>query len=143
MLRRVADEIVALLTDSFDRGDPVVGRLFPDVYPDDPQDSAEYRRYTEGDLKTAKIDQAGAILAALPPRGGGTVRLDAEEAETWLRAINDVRLAMAVRLEITDGTDIEEELGRGGSGRPRLQPGSASSPSTPTSATCRSRCWRR
>ncbi|MFX0594324.1 DUF2017 domain-containing protein [Melissospora conviva] len=118
VLRRVADEIVALLTDSFDHGDPVVGRLFPDVYPDDPQDSAEYRRYTEGDLKTAKIDQAGAILAALPPRGGGTVRLDAEEAETWLRAINDVRLAMAVRLEITAGTDIEEELGQAVSADP-------------------------
>lgn len=118
VLRKVADEIVALLTNGFDHGDPVVGRLFPDVYPDDPENSAEYRHYTEGDLKTAKIDQAGAILAALPGRGGGTVRLDAEEAETWLRAINDVRLAMAVRLEITAETDIEEELGQAVSADP-------------------------
>ncbi|MEU1684014.1 MULTISPECIES: DUF2017 domain-containing protein [Micromonospora] len=111
VLRKVASEVVGLLTDGFDHGDPVVGRLFPEVYPDDVAGSAEFRRYTEGDLKTAKIDQAGAILAALPDgEAGGEVRLDAEAAEAWLRALNDARLAMGVRLEIKDGTDLGEEL---------------------------------
>ena len=113
VLRKVASEVVGLLTDGFDHGDPVVGRLFPEVYPDDSASTAEFRRYTEGDLKTAKIDQAGAILAALPDEtgeAGGEVRLDAEAAEAWLRALNDARLAMGVRLEIKDGTDLGEEL---------------------------------
>ncbi|MFC7548053.1 DUF2017 domain-containing protein [Plantactinospora sp. GCM10030261] len=112
VLRRVAGEVVGLLTDGFDHTDPVVGRLFPDAYPDNPDDTAEFRRYTEGDLKTSKIDQAGAILAALPDDFDGEVRLDAEAAEAWLRALNDARLAMGVRLEIADGTDIGEELDR-------------------------------
>src|ERR671926_1078297 len=110
VLRKVAGEVVALLTDGFDHGDPVVDRLFPDIYPDRPEDSAEFRRYTEGDLKTGKIDQAGAILAALPDDGPGEVRLDGEEAEAWLRAINDARLAMGTRLDITAETDLSEEL---------------------------------
>ncbi|MFU8852555.1 DUF2017 domain-containing protein [Micromonospora sp. SL1-18] len=111
VLRKVASEVVGLLTDGFEHGDPVVGRLFPEVYPDDAASTAEFRRYTEGDLKTAKIDQAGAILAALPNgEVGGEVRLDAEAAEAWLRALNDARLAMGVRLEIKDGTDVGEEL---------------------------------
>lgn len=110
VLRKVAGEVVGLLMDGFDHGDPVVGRLFPDIYPDRPEDSAEFRQYTEGDLKTGKIDQAGAILAALPPDGAGEVRLDPEEAEAWLRAINDARLAMGVRLEISADTDLGEEL---------------------------------
>ncbi|MEH1165431.1 DUF2017 domain-containing protein [Micromonospora sp. CPCC 205539] len=110
VLRKVASEVVGLLTDGFDHTDPVVGRLFPAVYPEDAAGSAEFRRYTEGDLKTAKIDQAGAILAALPEASGGEVRLDAEAAEAWLRALNDARLAMGVRLEIKDGTDLGEEL---------------------------------
>ncbi|WP_433393997.1 DUF2017 domain-containing protein [Micromonospora sp. KLBMP9576] len=110
VLRKVASEVVGLLTDGFDHTDPVVGRLFPEVYPEDPSGTAEFRRYTEGDLKTAKIDQAGAILAALPDSSGGEVRLDAEAAEAWLRALNDARLAMGVRLEIKDGTDLGEEL---------------------------------
>ncbi|MEV1143890.1 DUF2017 domain-containing protein [Micromonospora sp. NPDC049799] len=110
VLRKVASEVVGLLTDGFDHTDPVVGRLFPDAYPEDASTSAEFRRYTEGDLKTAKIDQAGAILAALPDSAGGEVRLDAEAAEAWLRALNDARLAMGVRLEIKDGTDLGAEL---------------------------------
>ncbi|WP_329019818.1 DUF2017 domain-containing protein [Micromonospora rifamycinica] len=110
VLRKVASEVVGLLTDGFDPADPVVGRLFPEAYPDDPAGTAEFRRYTEGDLKTAKIDQAGAVLAALPESAGGEVRLDAEAAEAWLRALNDARVAMGVRLEIKDGTDLGEEL---------------------------------
>ncbi|RGC69795.1 hypothetical protein C5N14_05155 [Micromonospora sp. MW-13] len=110
VLRKVASEVVGLLTDGFDHSDPVVGRLFPEVYPDDSAGTAEFRRYTEGDLKTGKIDQAGAILAALPDSAGGEVRLDAEAAEAWLRALNDARLAMGVRLEVKDGTDLGAEL---------------------------------
>jgi uncharacterized protein DUF2017 len=110
VLRKVAGEVVALLTDGFDHGDPVVDRLFPDIYPDRPEDSAEFRRYTEGDLKTGKIDQAGAILAALPNDKAGEVRLDAETAEAWLRAINDARLAMGTRLDIRADTELGDEL---------------------------------
>lgn len=110
VLRKVASEVVGLLTDGFDHSDPVLGRLFPEVYPDDSAGTAEFRRYTEGDLKTGKIDQAGAILAALPDSSGGEVQLDAEAAEAWLRALNDARLAMGVRLEVKDGTDLGAEL---------------------------------
>ena len=109
-LRKVASEVVTLLTEGFDRDDPVVERLFPDAYEGDPAEAAEFRRYTEGDLKTAKIDQAGAILAALPGDGGAVVRLDAEAAEAWLRALNDVRLALGIRLDVRDDTDLLEEL---------------------------------
>ena len=94
VLRKVAGEVVALLTDGMDHGDPVVSRLFPDIYPDRPEESQEFRLYTEGDLMTGKIDQAGAILAALPSSGGGDVALDAESAEAWLRGLTDVRLAI-------------------------------------------------
>ncbi|HEX6968238.1 MAG TPA: DUF2017 domain-containing protein [Micromonosporaceae bacterium] len=110
VLRKIATEVVVLLSDGFNRGDPAIGRLFPDIYPDRPAESAEFRRYTERELKTGKIDQAGAVLAALPADGGGEVRLDDEAAQAWLRALNDARLALAVRLEITTATDLSREL---------------------------------
>ncbi|HET8683773.1 MAG TPA: DUF2017 domain-containing protein [Micromonosporaceae bacterium] len=120
VLRKVVTEVIALVSEGFDRGDPVVKRLFPDAYagPDGPvatgrdiaEAAADFRRYTEGDLKSAKIDQAGAVLAALPSTGGGEVRLDREAAEAWLRALTDARLALAVRLGIRDETDMQEEL---------------------------------
>src|SRR3954466_9505850 len=119
VLRKVAGEVVGLLTDGMDHTDPVVSRLFPDIYPDRPDDSAEFRLYTEGELKTGKIDQAGAILAALPGEGeggarldgeGGGVRLDGGAAGAWCRPINDARRAMGTRLDITNETDLSEEL---------------------------------
>jgi hypothetical protein len=109
VLRQVLIEIVRLLSDGYDPADPVVERLFPDVYPDDAEASAEMRRYTGDDLKAGKLDQAGEMLAALPA-GGGQVRLTEEQAEAWLRALTDVRLALGLRLGIRDDTDLEEEL---------------------------------
>src|SRR3954453_3903205 len=84
VLRKVASEVVGLLTDGMDHTDPVGARLFPDIYPERPDDSADFRLYTEGHPKTGKIDQAGAILAALPDEGEGEVRLDGEAAKAWL-----------------------------------------------------------
>lgn len=89
--------------------DPVLARLLPDAYRDDPEAAAEFRRYTEGGLREAKVASAQQVLADLP-EGGGRVRLPREQAQAWLRAINDVRLALGVRLEITE--DYEEQLTR-------------------------------
>lgn len=110
VLRKVVSEVIALLSDGFDRMDPVVGRLFPDAYSDDKEGAADFRTYTEGDLKTGKIDQAGAILATLPSAGGTEVRLDPEAAEAWLRALTDARLALGIRLDVREETDLEDEL---------------------------------
>jgi hypothetical protein len=90
--------------------DPVLARLFPDGYKDDPEASAEFRRYTQESLRSAKIACAQAVLESLPP-GGGDVRLSEPECQLWLRALNDVRLALSVRLGITDeDQDLAEDL---------------------------------
>jgi hypothetical protein len=81
--------------------DPVLARLLPDAYSDDPDASAEFRRYTEETLRAGKISSAQAVLASLPA-GGGDVVLSEPECQQWLKALNDVRLALGVRLGITD-----------------------------------------
>ena len=109
VLRQCVTEMTALLEDEPDRDDPAVERLFPDVYPEDPIEAAEFRRFTEPDLKAAKLDQARVVLDSLSP-SGGEVRLDEQSAEMWLRAINDVRLVLGTRLGVQDDTDLEAEL---------------------------------
>jgi hypothetical protein len=90
--------------------DPVLARLLPDAYSDDPQASAEFRRYTEESLRAGKINSAQAVLASLPA-GGGEVVLTEPECQQWLKALNDVRLALGVRLGITDeNEDLTEDL---------------------------------
>jgi Domain of unknown function (DUF2017) len=87
--------------------DPVLARLLPDGYRDDPEAAGEFRRYTEQGLRSGKVAAAQTVLATLPVKGG-QVRLGPEDAQAWLRAINDVRLAIGTLLGITE--DYEEEL---------------------------------
>jgi hypothetical protein len=88
--------------------DPVLARLLPDAYSGDAEASAEFRRYTEETLRSGKVASAQIVLASLPP-GGGEVRLSEPECQQWLRALNDVRLALSVRLGITDEDDDPTE----------------------------------
>jgi cytochrome P450 len=95
--------------------DPVLQRLLPDAYRDDAEDSAEFRRFTERSLTSAKVANAEAILAALVAAGLDDVdeeaeetlevELDADAAQSWLRALTDIRLSLAVRLGIEDDDD--------------------------------------
>ncbi|GGW35771.1 hypothetical protein GCM10010503_09410 [Streptomyces lucensis JCM 4490] len=105
--------------------DPVLRRLFPDAYgdperaPGSPAEaeerrahSAEFRRYTENDLRAGKRDSALAVirsLDALAPvgEGGAVLELAPEESRRWLGALNDLRLAIGARLEITDEDDTD------------------------------------
>ncbi|MEV7966228.1 DUF2017 domain-containing protein [Sphaerisporangium sp. NPDC088356] len=85
--------------------DPVLARLFPSAYADDDKASAEFRRYTEATLREGKRADAETLLETAEQ---GKVELTAEQAQSWLRALNDVRLALGVRLEVTE--EIHEEL---------------------------------
>jgi hypothetical protein len=87
--------------------DPVLARLLPDAYGDDPEAAGEFRRYTETGLRSGKVAAARTVLATLPA-AGGRVRLSAGDAEAWLRSLNDVRLALGVVLGITE--DYEREF---------------------------------
>lgn len=84
--------------------DPVLARLLPDGYTGDPEAAQEFRRFTESGLRSAKVGSARTLLETLPARGGKVV-LSAEQAEDWLRSLNDVRLALGVRLGVTDDFD--------------------------------------
>jgi hypothetical protein len=109
VLRQCMAELAVLLSDRPDPDDPAVERLFPDVYPEDLAQAAEFRRFTEADLKSAKLGQAKTVLSDLL-EGGGEVRLDDSAADLWLRALTDVRLTLGTRLGVEDSTDIHAEL---------------------------------
>lgn len=88
--------------------DPVLARLFPDAYRDDGEAAGEFRRYTEMGLRDGKREAARSVLGALGEGGTDTV-LDEKRVQEWLRALNDARLAIGTRLDITE--DWYEEAG--------------------------------
>jgi len=89
--------------------DPVLARLLPDGYRDDPDAAGEFRKYTEPGLRSAKQQAALQMLDSLPD-AGGRIQLTQEQAQAWLKALNDVRLALGVRLDVTE--DFEQQWGK-------------------------------
>jgi len=89
--------------------DPVLARLLPDGYRDDPEAAGEFRKYTEPALRSAKHQAAQEMLDTLP-EAGGRIQLTRDQALSWLKALNDVRLALGVRLGVTE--EFEEQWGR-------------------------------
>jgi hypothetical protein len=89
--------------------DPVLARLLPDGYRDDPDAASEFRKYTEPALRGAKQQVAQQVLDTLPD-AGGRIHLTQEQAMAWLKALNDVRLALGIRLGVTE--DFEEQWRR-------------------------------
>jgi hypothetical protein len=96
--------------------DPVLARLLPDGYRDDPEAAGEFRKYTEPTLRNAKQRAAQEMLDTLPA-AGGRVQLTPEQAQAWLKALNDVRLALGVRLEVTE--DFDQQWARLDAADPR------------------------
>jgi hypothetical protein len=95
--------------------DPVLARLLPDGYRDDPEAAGEFRKYTEPGLRSAKQQAALAMLDTLPD-AGGRIQLTPEQAQAWLKALNDVRLALGVRLDVTE--DFEQQWAKLGQDDP-------------------------
>lgn len=105
--------------------DPVLQRLFPDAYagpeaapgPREEEErrarSAEFRRFTENDLRAGKRENALAVVRSLDALAAGddgvaVLELPPEDSRRWLGTLNDLRLAIGSRLDITaeDDTDL-------------------------------------
>ncbi|MEU6390693.1 DUF2017 domain-containing protein [Streptomyces sp. NPDC046939] len=107
--------------------DAVLRRLFPDAYGGPAAEetasaadadelraySSEFRRFTENDLRAGKREDALAVvrsldsLASAAGDGGAVLKLSPDESIQWMRALNDLRLAIGTRLDITDEEDTD------------------------------------
>jgi hypothetical protein len=87
-----------------DDGDPALRRLFPPAYAE-PERDREYQELMRGQLRTGRT-RALEVLESTVDR----TSLSAEEADAWLRALNDARLVLGTEL------DVDEELDWNGIG---------------------------
>ena len=86
---------------------PILARLLPSAYRDDDAAAGDFRRYTDAELRRGKRVDAQAVLDTLP-KGGGRLELDRDQADRWLGALNDMRLALGTALDVDEDTDADE-----------------------------------
>ena len=86
-----------------------------EAYRDDEEAAGEFRRFTEGELRSGKARDAGLVIDTLEDAGLPAeidqdglvvdVELDRDAALGWLRCFTDLRLALATRLEVEEGDE--------------------------------------
>ena len=74
-------------------------RLFPPAYAEDPEDEREYRELMREELLGAKQEGLRVFAASLERDS-----LTEEELDAWLRVLNDLRLALGTRLDVSEET---------------------------------------
>jgi Domain of unknown function (DUF2017) len=82
--------------------DAVLRRLLPDAYAGDDQASSDFRRFTERGLRDGKAGDAKLVLSQIEDAESVADGIEIEPADqlAWLRAINDLRLALGTRLGV-------------------------------------------
>jgi hypothetical protein len=101
--------MVGITTHDSPPEDEVLLRLLPNAYADQ-VDAAEFRRYTESTLRGKKYAHSMSMRITLKSSVDGIVEVDHDGANDWLGAMNDIRLALGVRLKVEQNSHEELEL---------------------------------
>jgi hypothetical protein len=108
LLRHVFTEMLELLGDpaSDVEDDPLAAAVGIGTSTEAPDSdaSADFRRYTEPGLRAQKRAALQTALAMLG-EGGQRLQVTGDEASAWLRALNDTRLVLGQRLDVTEDWD--------------------------------------
>jgi hypothetical protein len=100
--RDVLRQLPGQLRELLGSEDPSLRRLFPTAYPDDEELEAEYRQLMADDL----IETHRSALHLMEATIDGD-RLTEDELVGWLGALNNLRLVLGTRLDVTEDLDFE------------------------------------
>lgn len=104
LMRHVVSEITQVI--SGEETTDIHDRLFPDAF-NDPEETRKYNALVHEELRTHKLRALDTIRNTLGDTGRVSASLPPDEAHLWLTALTDIRLALGVRLEVS-----EEDMGR-------------------------------
>ena len=101
LLRRLTSEMQTVLEQELKDDDPVLERLFP-AASEDPAEAREYRTMVGGELKSNKLEAVVRVRQALGDHDATETTLDEADVQAWLVALNDMRLALGVVLDVDE-----------------------------------------
>ena len=101
LLRALPEQLRELLQ----ADDPATARLYPPGYVDDAELEAEYRSLTRDDLTAARLESLRILEETVDAE-----RLDDEQIDAWLHALNDLRLVLGTKLDVSEDSGRDEEL---------------------------------
>ncbi len=102
LLRTVIPQLGGLLEG--DLADPTLRRLFPTAYADDPEKDIAYQRLVRDELADRHRAATRTMLETIDAD-----RIDEEQLYAWMSAVNDLRLVLGTRLDVSEETPLVAE----------------------------------
>jgi hypothetical protein len=100
LLRSLPDQLRQLIREG---SDPALERLFPPAYSDEPALEEEYQHYMRDDLREGHLGALAVMEETIDAE-----RLDEDQLSAWMKALNELRLVLGTRLEVTeDLTEVD------------------------------------
>ena len=94
LLRSLPSQLAELIREG---DDPALLRLYPPAYTDDPKQEEQYRHYMREDLREHHLEALEIMEKTVD-----ATHLDEEQMGAWLRALNELRLVLGTRLDVTE-----------------------------------------
>ena len=98
LLRSLPGQLRELL----ETDDPALERLFPPAYLADDERNEEYRRLMRSDLLASKRSSLEVLEAT-----ADATELDEEQLVAWMAAVNDLRLVLGTRLDVSEDMGLD------------------------------------
>ena len=98
--RQALRSLPAQLRELLERDDPSAARLFPPAYRDDPERNAEYEALVRDDLMAERLSSLQVMEETLDASN-----LTEDQMAHWLGTLNNLRLVLGTRLEVTEDMD--------------------------------------
>lgn len=93
----------ALLDAEDPSSDPAVSRLFPPAYPDDPLQNLEFETNLGAAPRSGKLEALDVV-----EHTANATTLTEDELLAWIGVVNDLRLVLGTRIEITEEATDED-----------------------------------
>jgi hypothetical protein len=103
ILRGLPDQLRSLIENEDPTSDPAMARLYPPAYEDDPIRNLEFERIAGDDLTSQRLSAIGAMEGSIDAE-----RLTEDQLLAWLGVLNDLRLVLGTRLDISEETTEDD-----------------------------------
>ncbi|MEM7094989.1 MAG: DUF2017 family protein [Actinomycetota bacterium] len=100
--RRLLEELIPQVRELISDHDQLAWRLFPNPYPEHEKAADQYAEMIGDELQDNHLAALATVEATLDAK-----RLDEDQMNAWMGAVNDVRLVIGTRLKVEEDTEID------------------------------------
>ena len=97
-MRSVVGQLRALVVEDADAD---LRRLYPTAYANDPAADAEFRAFVHDDLVARRLEAIDTVTTTIDEE-----HLDEAQLGAWMGVVNDLRLVLGTRLDISEELDL-------------------------------------